>query len=103
MQIPVMVEPQADGRYVAKACSPFDWSADGATADEAMTRLREHADRMFAIGVQATSLDLFNPDLAEDNPILCESGRMPDDEITAQWWQEVLEYRRQCDDDPDRR
>lgn len=53
MTIQIVVEPRADGGFVAKAGPPFDWTAEAATADEAVAMLRERA-----AGAKVVSLDV---------------------------------------------
>ena len=91
MQIPVVVEPSGAG-FVARAGAPFGWTAEGATADEAVAKLRERA-----AGVKVVTLDV--PD--GTNPWAAVAGIMKD--VPEDVWQEYLkaveEYRDQSDKD----
>lgn len=100
MKLPVLVEPVPGKGFVAKVSAPFNWSAEGATAEEAVEKLQAEAAVHARNGVRAAEIDVPMPEY--ENPILRDSGRLPDDEITRQWWEAVQEYRRQCDADPDR-
>ena len=48
MDIPVLIQPVPGKGFVARAGSPFDWTAEGATADEALANLQAEADAMRA-------------------------------------------------------
>ena len=100
MQIPVLVEPAAGGGFVARAGSPFGWSAEGATADEAVAKLRAEAARHAANGTRVTAIEWPAP--AGEHPLAKWAGTLPDDELTRMWREAVEEYRREIDADPSR-
>jgi len=115
MQIPVLVEPVAGRGFVARAGAPFGWSAEGATAEEAVARLREQA-AAFATGggrVAAVEVPEVGDPLAAlravgavvpppgDHPLLKWAGTWdPNDPLVQEWMKAIEEYRRQIDNDP---
>lgn len=118
MRIPVMIEPTAGKGYVARACMPFGWSAEGETAEQALRNLREEAVKFVAAGGRVAEVDLLAPadpgTTPEDkgaivappaggNPWLEIAGTLdPDDPEVEEWKQAIEEYRREIDNDPDR-
>lgn len=108
MQIPVLVEAVAGRGYVAKAGPPFGWSAEGATAAEAVDKLRAAATAFVAAGGQVTAIDVpgtaTNGAVAAppaENPWLKWAGTWdPNDPMVQEWLDAIQEYRRQIDNDP---
>ena len=97
MKLPVLVEPIPGKGFVAKTASPFDWSAEGATADEAMANLRVEVARHMQSGARAAMIDVphVTPQLW-----LSGVGTIPDDEVTQIWLDAIAENRRKMDADP---
>lgn len=56
MNIPVLVEPLPGGGFRARAGSPFDWTADGATAEAAVEGLHSKAGEQLAAGAIITEM-----------------------------------------------
>jgi hypothetical protein len=120
MQIPVLIEPAAGGGFVARTSSPFNWSASGATQDEALAKLRAEAARHLSNGTRAAVMDLPEPVAVPDplaaarakgavieppkgdHPLLKWAGTLPDDEFTDAWLKAIEDYRNEIDNDPDR-
>jgi hypothetical protein len=97
MRIPVLVEPLGPNSYRASA---FGLSAEGATRDEALQKLRALFEGKWANGAEIVPLevppfehpgDRFVGTWAEDDPLL------------AEWEKAVEEYRRSVDADPNYR
>jgi hypothetical protein len=120
MQIPVLIEPVAGGGYAARAGSPFNWSAEGATHDEALAKLRAEAARHLSNGTRAAALDVPDPTARPDplaalrvkgvviepppgdHPLLKWAGTWDlNDPLIQEWQKAVEDYRRQIDNDPD--
>lgn len=100
MQIPVLVEPVAGKGYVARTGSPFGWSAEGATAAEAVERLQAEVVRHSTNGIRVTTIEW--PDPGGEHPLRKWVGTLPDDDLTRMWREAVEEYRREIDSDPNR-
>jgi hypothetical protein len=124
MDIPVLIQPVPGRGFVARASSPFDWIAEGPTADEALANLQTEATRQFARGARAgliaipngdstTANDppavaraktmVINPPAPGENPWLQIAGTLdPNDPMLEEWRKGVEEYRREIDTDPNR-
>jgi hypothetical protein len=98
MQIPVLVEPVAGGGFVAKAGSPFGWSAGGATAEEAVANLRAEAVRHSATGTRVTAIEW--PEPAGEHPLAKWAGTWRDDPMIDAFRKAIEEYRDAIDNDP---
>lgn len=98
MQIPILVEPVADSGFRAKSGEPLPLSADGATADEAVGKLRASLDRQLQLGKRLLAIDI-----GSDNPWLAMAGiHDPNDPLIQQWKKEMAAYREEIEDDPNR-
>lgn len=94
MQIPVLIEPVAGNGYVARAGSPFDWSAEGATQDEALQKLQAVVAAKVAAGARVAAVE--TPPGA--NPWLGLVGTLdPNDPATQEFRQAIEDYRREID------
>jgi hypothetical protein len=88
MEIPVLVEPSPAG-FRASTGAPLGLSADGPTADAAMTALRTLvADRLHA-GSQLRTLIVPGPSPAP--------SRLAENPLFDDWLRAVEEYREQRD------
>jgi hypothetical protein len=98
MEIPVLIEPVSGRGYRASGGSPFAMSAEGATREEALQRLREMIQDRMAAGAELLQLRL-GP---EKHPWARFAGTLdPDDPFVREWKQAIEEYRRKMDEDPD--
>jgi hypothetical protein len=97
MEIPVLIEPLSGRGYRAQAMAIADLVAEGATQDEALTRLRQSIQERLAAGAQIVSLTVG----VEPHPLLRFAGTWKEgDPLLEEWRQAVEEYRRQVDQDP---
>jgi len=97
MQIPVLIERIAGNGYRATGGQPFALTADGATRDEALGKLRQLIDRKLATGSDVVELEI-SPN---ENPWLKLAGTLDPAEPMVQEWLEVIkENRRKVDEDP---
>lgn len=97
MQIPVLIEPVAGTGFRARGGEPLPLTAEGATPDEALQKLRELLQARLTGGTRLVALEV--PD--DDNPWLKMAGMYKDDPLFDEWQQAIAEYRRQIDEDPD--
>lgn len=97
MQIPVLIEPLSGNGFRARGGEPFALTADGATREEALHKLRELIHARIAAGGQIVPLDL--PDTA--HPLAPFAGMFKDDPMFAEVLEIMAERRRQADADPD--
>ncbi len=96
MQIPVLIEPVTNG-FRAHTGEPLPLTAEGATREEALQKLREQAARRIADGAEMTSLEVGPFKHPWDRFV----GKWdPNDPVIAEWEKEVEAYRRQIDEDP---
>ena len=118
MNIPVFIEPIADKGYFARAGSPFDWSAEGPTEEEALKHLHAVAMKSVADGCKIASISVpeLNEPLAQakanesvvgtaqgEHPLLKWAGTWDlNDPLIQEWQIEVEEYRREIENDPTR-
>jgi predicted RNase H-like HicB family nuclease len=97
MQIPVLIEPVANNGFRAKTGEPLPLCADGVTPEEAVRNLRAAFNKQLA-GKQLSVLEM-----TPENPWLAMAGIFdPDDPLVQEWKNEMLEYRREVESDPNR-
>jgi hypothetical protein len=98
MQIPVLVEPVAGNGYRAKGGEPFGFTAEGATREEALRKLREQIDSRLSSGAQVVLVEV----PAKDNPWLRMAGWLDKDDPRVKEWEQIIQENRQkADEDPD--
>ena len=98
MQIPVLLEPIAGNSYRAKSGEPLPLSAEGATRDEALRKLRDLMDGRLQNGAQLVPFEV----RPKENPWLASAGIFdPNDPLVQEWKQAMAEYRQEVEDDPD--
>ncbi len=98
MDIPVLVEPVAGNGFRAKTGEPFALTAEGATREEAVARLRERISKQLNGGATVVSLQVG----AAGNPWLEMAGMFDKDDPLVQEWKQIMEEnRRAADQDPD--
>jgi predicted RNase H-like HicB family nuclease len=98
MEIPVLIEPVPPNGFRARSGEPLGLTAEGATREEALQKLRELVTKRIADGGQMVPLDL----PAASNPWLRMAGIWEkDDPLIEEWKQAMEENRRAADADPD--
>lgn len=95
MQIPILVEPVAEKVYRARSGEPLGLTAEGATADEAVQKLREQINARLAAGSKIVPVEV--PDTS--NPWLRIAGMFKDDPLFEEWQEAVAENRKTMDAD----
>jgi hypothetical protein len=98
MKIPILIEPIANGEFRATSGAPFSISAEGASRNEAMDRLRKEIDRRIEGGAVVTPLDVVT---TEENPWLAAAGIFRDNRLFGEWQAAIEEYRRKVDEEED--
>ena len=99
MQISVFVETREVNRYRATSVTLPGFVAEAATREEALTELRQTIMDRFAHG-EIVQLDMRLP--GEPHPLLAIAGSLKDHPDFDEFVQNMQEYRRQVDLDPDR-
>lgn len=98
MQIPVVIEPLDGNGYRARGGEPLVLSAEGATREEALGKLRDLIRLRIASGIQIVPLEL----PTADHPLAPFAGMYrEDDPLVKEWLQIMAENRRKLDADPD--
>jgi hypothetical protein len=98
MKIPILVEPIENAGYRATSGPPLAATAEGATRDEALARLREEINRRMADGAIVMPLDIITTD---ENPLLAYAGMFRNDPLFDEWKAAIEEYRRKVDEEGD--
>ena len=98
MNIPVLIEPIESNGFRATGGLPFQITAEGATRDEALGRLRAEIDRRMASGAILVPLEIAS---SAANPRIEGAGMFRDDAQYDEWQAAILEYRRQVDREAD--
>ena len=97
MQISVLVEPVPGNGYRAREAEPFGFSADGATREEAIERVRQLCQARLSGGAEVVSLEVGStPHLW-----LPFAGMFKDDPDFQEVVEIMAENRRKMDEDPD--
>ena len=95
MQITVLIEPVASNGFRARAGEPFGLTAEGATREEAIQKLRELMAKRIAAGAEVSQLE-FGP---APHPWARFAGTWAEgDPVIAEWEKEVEAYRREVDE-----
>jgi hypothetical protein len=98
MELPVLVEMLPGPVFRARTGEPLALTAEGATREEALQKLRDLIHSRLTIGVQLLSLEIKPP----DNPWMPMAGIYDkDDPLIKEWKQAMAENRRLADEDPD--
>jgi hypothetical protein len=97
MQIPVFVEPLENQGYRVTGGPGLEFVAQGATSDEALGRFRAEIERRIAAGAILVNLEV---GAIDENPWIQCAGSLKDDPFFDAWQQEIAEYRREIDENP---
>jgi predicted RNase H-like HicB family nuclease len=95
MQIPVLIEPVAGNGFRAKGSEPFSLTAQGATPDEALRKLRELIQSRLVDGTQIVSLEI----PTSEHPLAPFAGMFKDDPLFDEWQKAIAEYRQQAEEE----
>jgi hypothetical protein len=99
MQIPVLIEPVSGNGYRARGGEPLALTAEGATPDEAVQKLRELLNQRLTGGTRLVPLEV--PD--GDNPWRQMAGMFKDDPLFQEVLEIMAEQRKKNEEDPDYR
>jgi len=99
MEIPILVEPIANNGYQARSGEPLALTAQGATREEALSRLRELLTQKLSNGVELRTLAV---PAAAPHPLAEFAGIFsPDDPMVQEWIEIMAENRRKDEEDSD--
>ena len=97
MEIPVLIEPLPPGGFRARSGEPLALTAEGATQEEALQKLREMVTKRIADGARMASVEVG----LSEHPLARFAGTWaPDDPFIEEWQKEVEAYRQRMEDDP---
>jgi hypothetical protein len=95
MQIPILIEPLAGNGYVARGGEPLALSAEGATKEEALEKLRAKLKARLEQGAVVVPLDM----PPQEHPLARFAGMYKDDPLLKDWKKSVAAYRKKVDKD----
>jgi hypothetical protein len=98
MQIPVLVEPIENQGFRATGGPGLEFVARGATPAEALGRFRAEIERRIASGAILVNLEVGS---TEENPWVQCAGSLKDDPFFDAWQREIVDYRREIDENPE--
>lgn len=93
MQLPVLVEPAAGEGYRACTGQPFGLSAEGATREEAIHRLRPEIEGRLQTGAEIVPLEIPMP----AHPLAAFAGMFRNNPLFTEWQEAIAEIRRQAE------
>lgn len=96
MQISVLVEPVAGNGYRAQGLEPFGFSAEGATPEEAIAKVRQLCQARLNGGAEVVTVELG----VTPHPWLPFAGMFKDDPDFKEVVEIMAENRRKMDADP---
>jgi hypothetical protein len=82
--------------FRARSGEPFALSAEAATREEALQKVRDLMVRQLAAGLEVVPCEV----PASDDPWAGVAGLFREDPFFSDWQQAVAEYRRQVHEDP---
>lgn len=97
MQISVLVEPLNGKGFRATGCEPFGITAEGATREEALNRLRSQVQARLSGGAEIVALEV----TPAEHPLMKFAGMFKDDPLIEEWKQAMADYRDQVEKDDD--
>jgi hypothetical protein len=93
MRLSVLVEAVPGNGYRAKGGEPFGLSADGATREEALEKLRQLIEGKVSDGAEVVTLDV----PIGEHPWLPFAGMFRDDSLVEEWKHTMAELRNRAD------
>lgn len=98
MQIPILIEPIAGNGYRSRGGEPYALSAEGATHEEVMKKLKEQLSGRVRAGAALMSLELS----VQPHPLAEFAGVFSSEDPLVQEWMEIMaENRRKEDEEPE--
>jgi hypothetical protein len=95
MQIPVLIEPVAATGFRARSGEPLPLTAEGATREEALGKLKQLMESKLQNGCEMVALQLG----AAENPWLRVAGMYADDPDFDEWKAIMEENRRKAEEE----
>jgi hypothetical protein len=98
MQIHVLNEHVAGNGYRARGGEPLPLVVEAPTREEALAKLKEQLQARLRNGAEIVSLDLTPP----KHPWMEFAGMFKDNPLLEEWKQDMADYRRKIDEEPDK-
>jgi hypothetical protein len=98
MQIPILIEPVAGNGYRARGGEPLPLTAEGASREEALAKLKEELDARLRGGAVVVPLEL----PSATHPLAEFAGMFKADPLIKKWKKSMAAYRRRTDKDADK-
>ncbi|MCA9224397.1 MAG: hypothetical protein KDA47_02255 [Planctomycetales bacterium] len=95
MIVPVLVEQIAPRRFLARGSAPFDVTAEGDTADDALTKVKQVIEDRVARGAIIAGVEVEQ----RANPWLDAAGMFSNDALCDEWRDLLAEQRQAANDD----
>jgi predicted RNase H-like HicB family nuclease len=93
MEIPILIEPVSGNGYRAIGAQPITCSAEGATKEEALGKLKEQIENRLKGGAEIVSIELTK----RANPWTAMAGKLKDNPLFDEWREAMAENRRKDD------
>jgi hypothetical protein len=94
MQIPILIEPVAGNGFRSRGGEHLALSAEGATREEVLAKLREQLQARVMTGAAIVPLEV----VAEPHPLSRFAGMYsPDDPLVKKWIEEMAQNRRKAE------
>ena len=97
MDIPILIETLADGRFRARTGEPLGVTAEGATRDDALRAAERSIHAKLSNGTMLASVAW----PGEPNPWIEGAGCLKDDPLFDEWMAEIRENRKRMDAETD--
>jgi predicted RNase H-like HicB family nuclease len=98
MRYQALVENLPNGQFSASVIGFSDIVAEGATLEEALSKVRAPLEERLAAGRLFTIEAEDAPMVTATNPWIETHGSLRDDPAFDDWVEEIAKYRRECDD-----
>lgn len=99
MNLPILIERVEGNGYRSSGGEPFSLSAEGATREEVIEKLKEQLRARIEGGSELISLEM--PGV--EHPLARFAGMFENDPLFDQWQESIREYRRRVESDSDYR
>jgi hypothetical protein len=97
MEIPILIERVEGNGYRARSGEPLVLSAEGATEEEVLRKVREQIESRMAAGAHLVPMSV--PPAQEHPSARFRGNWSKDDPVIQRWRQYVEEYRQKIEDD----
>ncbi|MBM4254986.1 MAG: hypothetical protein FJ147_03720 [Deltaproteobacteria bacterium] len=96
MHLTILLEPADGQKYRALCGFPFAVEAEGASREEALSKVREQIEQKLRSGAEILTLEVATP----EHPWRRFAGTLKDDPLYEEWVQAMAQNRANIDDDP---